>query len=285
MMIKYMFKYISKGADRVRFCITRPDEAGLADPDATSSVVNEIKNFVDGRYICPHEVSWRILNFPIHERNPAVEVLAVHLEDMQNVTFKENLSNKRDPDGLDLTYITYSSRYRWDKKAVSWIPRVHLQNLAIGRLAYVHPASGELFFLRMLLCHQCGCKSFAEIRTVSSVIHNTYRSACDAIGLLGDDKEWLTAFIESSSSATSSELRVLCIHMLLFCEVSQPLHFWETQWKCMGDDIRLLFVSDISTSGCFVNDIEIQQTILFEFEKLPNSATPSKSLPDFGLPL
>ncbi|KAL3655665.1 hypothetical protein CASFOL_000061 [Castilleja foliolosa] len=306
MMIKYLFKYISKGADRVRFCITKTDEAVLAGTEATSSVVNEIKNFVDGRYIYPHEASWRILNFPIHERNPAVEVLAVHLEDMQNVTFKENLrlqaivrnpsfgkttltewlnSNKRDPDGLDLTYVTYSSRYRWDRQAVSWIPRVRLQSPAIGRLAYGHHASGELFFLRMLLCHQCGCKSFAEIRTVSMVIHNTYISACDAMGLLGDDKEWLTAFIESSSSATSSELRVLFIHILLFCEVSQPLHFWETQWKCMGDDIRLCFISDISNSDCFVNDNEIQQAILFELEKLLNSATPSKSLPDFGLPL
>ncbi|KAL3633809.1 hypothetical protein CASFOL_022571 [Castilleja foliolosa] len=239
MMIKYLFKYISKGADRVRFCIPRSDEAGAVDPDATNPVVNEIKNFVDGRYICPHEETWRILNFPIHERTPAVEVLAVHLEDMHNVTFKENLklqaivrnpsfgkttltewleSNKRDHDGLDLTYVNYSSRYRWYKTGTCWIPRVRLQNPAIGRLAYVHPAFGKLFYLRMLLCHQRGCKSFANIRTVSNVIHNTYRSACDALGLLGDDREWLTAFIESSSWATSSELRVLFIHMLLFCE-------------------------------------------------------------------
>ncbi|KAL3639544.1 hypothetical protein CASFOL_017451 [Castilleja foliolosa] len=91
MMIKYLFKYVSKGADRVRFCITRSDEAGSVDPHTTNPVVNVIKNFVDGRYICPHEASWRILNFPIHERTPAVEVLAVHLQDMQNVTFKENL--------------------------------------------------------------------------------------------------------------------------------------------------------------------------------------------------
>ncbi|KAL3636557.1 hypothetical protein CASFOL_018856 [Castilleja foliolosa] len=237
MMIKYLFKYISKGADRVRFCITRSEDAPNADSGNVTPVINEIQNFVDGRYICPHEASWRILNFPIHERNPAVEVLAVHLQNMQNVTFKENLRleaivrnpafgrttltewierNKRDSDGLDLTYVAYSSRYRWDKRAITWIPRVHLENPAIGRLAYVHPASGELFYLRMLLCHQRGCMSFADIRTVSNVTHTTYRSACEALGLLGDDKEWLTAFIESSSWATSSELRILFVHMLLF---------------------------------------------------------------------
>ncbi|KAL3643571.1 hypothetical protein CASFOL_014386 [Castilleja foliolosa] len=306
MMIKYLFKYISKGVDRVRFCITRSEDAPAADSDTVSPSINEIRNFVDGRYICPHEASWRILNFPIHERTPALEILAVHLEDMQNVTFKENLrlqaivrnlsfgkttltewleSNKRDSDGLGLTYVSYSSKYRWDKKARIWIPRVHLQNSAIGRLAYVHPSAGELFYLRMLLCHQCGCKSFADIRTVSNVIHTTYRSACEALGLLGDDKEWLTAFVESSSWATSSELRVLFVHMLLFCEVSQPLYFWENQWQCMGDDIRLRFVSEMSNLDCFVNDAEIQQCILLELEKLLNSATPSKYLADYGLPL
>ncbi|KAL3622578.1 hypothetical protein CASFOL_033989 [Castilleja foliolosa] len=299
-------RYISKGADRVRFCITRSDEPGVVHEDATNPPVNEIKNFVDGRYICPHEASWRILNFPIHERTPAVEVLAVHLQDMQNVTFKDNLklqaivsnpafgkttltgwfeSNKHDSAGLDLTYLTYSSRYRWYKTGMCWLSRVYLQNPGIGRLAYVHPASGELFFLRMLLCHQRGCKSFADIRTVSSVIHNTYRSACDALGLLGDDKEWLTAFIESSAWATSSELRVLFVHMLLFCDVSQPIYLWETQWRCMGDDIRRRFTAQISSADFFVNDSEIQQYILLELEKLLNSGTPSKSLAHFGLPM
>ncbi|KAL3652344.1 hypothetical protein CASFOL_002025 [Castilleja foliolosa] len=212
------------GADRVRFCIARSEDAPASDSDNVAHVVNEIQNFVDGRYICPHEASWRILNFPIHERTPAVEVLAVHLQNMQNVTFKENLrlqaivqnpsfgrttltkwleSNKRDSDGLDLTYVTYCSKYRWDKKAITWIPRVRLENPAIGRLAYVHPASVELFCLRMLLSRQCGCRSFADIHTVSNVTHTTYRAAFEALGLLGDDREWLTAFIESSSWATS----------------------------------------------------------------------------------
>ncbi|KAL3635206.1 hypothetical protein CASFOL_019753 [Castilleja foliolosa] len=241
MMIKYLFKYISKGADRVRFCISRSEYGPPGDADATTPAVNEVLNFVDGRYICPHEAAWRILDFPIHERNPAVEVLAVHLEDMQNVTFRENLrlqaiirnpsfgkttltewlaSNKRDARGLDLTYVTYCSKYQWDRKATAWISRVHLHKAAIGRLAYVHPASGEVFYLRILLSHQRGCKSFADIRTVSSVVHDTYRSACESLGLLGDDREWLTAFIESSSWATSYELRVLFVHLLLFCEVN-----------------------------------------------------------------
>ncbi|KAL3655042.1 hypothetical protein CASFOL_000828 [Castilleja foliolosa] len=88
----------------------RLHDTGNADSDALNPTVNEVQNFVDGRYICPHEASWRILNFPIHERTPAVEWL---------------------------------EKYWWCKKAITWIRRARLQNPAIGRLAYVHPTSGE----------------------------------------------------------------------------------------------------------------------------------------------
>nr|GEU62523.1 helitron helicase-like domain-containing protein [Tanacetum cinerariifolium] len=43
----------------------------------------------------------------------------------------------------------------------SWPPQKNNKS-SIGRLAYVHPTSGELFFLRMLLCHQKGCRDFWE---------------------------------------------------------------------------------------------------------------------------
>ncbi|KAL3654415.1 hypothetical protein CASFOL_004096 [Castilleja foliolosa] len=306
MMIKYLFKYISKGADRVLFCISKSHNKDSGDPGAATSAVNEVQNFVDGRYICPHEAAWRILDFPIHERTPAVEVLAVHLENMQNVLFRDNLklqsivrnpnfgkttltewfqSNKLDRDGVHLTYVNYCSMYRWCKKYVTWIPRVYLQHPAIGRLAYVHPASGELFYLRLLLSHQCGCTSFDDVRTVSNIVHKTYRSACQSLGLLGDDREWLAAFQESCSWATSSELRVLFVHMLFFCEVSDPLYFWQSQWRCMGDDIRLRLTSEISNPGFFLNDSQLQDSILLNLENLLNASTPSKSLADFGLPM
>ncbi|GKE66628.1 hypothetical protein Tco_1520789 [Tanacetum coccineum] len=134
MMIKYLFKYISKGVDPIRARITRP----LGEcPNATieKKKTDEIQNSVNARYICPHEAAQRIFSFDIHELNPAVQVLAVHLEMMQTIT--------------------------------------------------------------MLLAHQVGCKTFADIRTVGGVRFPNYRSACEAFGLLGDDKEWAYAFDEA----------------------------------------------------------------------------------------
>ncbi|XP_035835338.1 uncharacterized protein LOC110865421 isoform X3 [Helianthus annuus] len=306
MMIKYLFKYISKGADRVRFAIYRAHQNSASTSTHEPPVVNEVINFLDGRFICPHEASWRILNFPIHERHPAVQILAVHLENMQNVTFRDNhnlqsiinnpsfgkttltewlSNNNADSNGRDLTYTNYPSRYRWDVSAKCWIYRAQMRTGAIGRLVYVHPTSGELFYLRTLLSHQKGCKSFDDIRTVSNTTYTTFRAACDALGLTGDDREWQTAFAEASTWATSSELRSLFCHMLLFCEVSQPLALWESEWRKMADDMLLALNSASSNPDFYVNDHDLQQHLLLEIERLLNSATPSKSLKDFGLPL
>ncbi|XP_023734499.3 uncharacterized protein LOC111882374 [Lactuca sativa] len=220
MMIKYLFKYISKGVDRVRFTLQTSEENITASSSTIPVIVNEIKSFLDGRYICPHEAAWRILNFPIHERDPHVQVLAVHLEGMQPTIFKENSqlgslidtpnygvttliewlhNNQRDVQGIDLTYNDYPSKYSWENKDKRWVHRTTTTNTTIGRLAYVHPTAGELFYLRILLFHQKGCKSFYDIRIFRENTYSNFCDACEALGLTGNDKEWLTAFEEASS--------------------------------------------------------------------------------------
>ena len=104
MLIKYLFKYISKGTDRIVTHVTR----SIGDSEASTSRrtlhIDEISNFQDSRYIGPHEACWRILGFNIHSRDPPVQILAVHLENMQQVTFRarqqlqsivDNEQNKR----------------------------------------------------------------------------------------------------------------------------------------------------------------------------------------------
>nr|GEZ58632.1 DNA helicase [Tanacetum cinerariifolium] len=95
----------------------------------------------------------------------------------------------------------------WYPNRKSWSPRRNSKS-SIGRLAYVHPTSGELFYFRMLLCHQTGCKDFFEIQIVNKVFYPTCRSACQALGLLGDDVEWDTAFKKRAFRSSESTHRV-----------------------------------------------------------------------------
>ncbi|GKC00781.1 DNA helicase, partial [Tanacetum coccineum] len=92
-----------------------------------------------------------------------VQILVVHLEDMQCVTFRArdnlksvvNLPSKKNTmltkwfayntanvDGRHLTYLDFSSKYVWYADRKSWSPRQNSIS-SIGRLAYVHPTSGH----------------------------------------------------------------------------------------------------------------------------------------------
>nr|XP_043633624.1 uncharacterized protein LOC122604826 [Erigeron canadensis] len=299
MLVKYLFKYISKGPDRIRYAISRPSTTSTNDRiDTTHVEIDEIKNFIDSRFICPHEAAWRILNFNIHDRNPPVQLLAVHLKDMEKVYFKDKdrlknvarnpsavkttltewlRNNQYDTRGRHLTYINYISEYRWVVSSKYWTRRSSTKTPAIGRMVYVHPTSDDLFYLRMLLSHQKGCQTFEDICTVDGQECITYRDACEKLGLLQDDDEWLTAFNEAALWATAKELRTLFTHMLLYCEVSNPRKLWTTHWDKMADDIA-------HTHG-IINSEDLEQYVLYEIELLLRSSTPTSSLSEFGLPL
>ncbi|XP_074314425.1 uncharacterized protein LOC141649639 [Silene latifolia] len=74
--IKYLFKYINKGSDRVTMqsSYTRRNEE---DPGR----FDEIKRFYDCRYLSACEAAWRIFGIDIHYRTPAIERLQYHLPD------------------------------------------------------------------------------------------------------------------------------------------------------------------------------------------------------------
>nr|GEX80044.1 DNA helicase PIF1, ATP-dependent [Tanacetum cinerariifolium] len=75
--------------DKVFTCVSRPITESSTTSIPSRQVMDEIQNYVEGCFICAHEAYWRILNFDIHRRKPAVQILAVHLEDMQQITFRD----------------------------------------------------------------------------------------------------------------------------------------------------------------------------------------------------
>nr|XP_043620367.1 uncharacterized protein LOC122592240 [Erigeron canadensis] len=74
--IKYLFKYINKGNDRVT--------AAVVDED-----IDEVQDYYDCRYLSACESVWRILGFDIYCRFPSVIRLPFHLEGEQYITFTE----------------------------------------------------------------------------------------------------------------------------------------------------------------------------------------------------
>jgi Helitron helicase-like domain at N-terminus len=154
--IKYIHKYVYKGHDRTTMELSENRD--------------EIKKYLDARYISSHEASWRLLEFKIHVQIPAVIPLPVHLPGQHNVTYDANQdaasvleraehsktmlmgyfeANTNYPKARELLYVQFPEKFVWQAKAKAWKPRQH--DFAIGRLHFASPASGERFHLHTLL--------------------------------------------------------------------------------------------------------------------------------------
>nr|GEU89446.1 hypothetical protein [Tanacetum cinerariifolium] len=86
--IKYLFKYINKGPDRVSAELYEP--ATTIDSEQIQKPVDEIKAYLDCKYLSACEAVWRLFGFDVQYRTPSVERLSFHLPGEQQVLYDEN---------------------------------------------------------------------------------------------------------------------------------------------------------------------------------------------------
>lgn len=89
-LIKYLFKYISKGSDRILTVIESHSDKVNDSSSLKTDNIDEIKNYLDCHYISPCEATWRLYEFPIQYREPTIERSKIHLPLMNNVVFRLN---------------------------------------------------------------------------------------------------------------------------------------------------------------------------------------------------
>jgi hypothetical protein len=218
--------------------------------------LDEVKQYLDCRYISPCEASWRILSFPIHARKPAVERLYFHLlgehsiyysdfDRIDDVLLKPSVSesmftawldaNKKYPFARNLTYSAFVGKFVYVKRKREWKPRK--RGYTIGRLIWVPPSTGELFYLRMMLTVVQGPTCYEDIRTVKGTQYDTFREACFASGFIGDDKEYIKAIEEAHKWGSGVFLRKLFVTLLLANTMGRPRHVWNKSKHLLADGI------------------------------------------------
>jgi hypothetical protein len=272
-LIQYLFKYITKGPDRARAVIetcasnvaaaSSQVEVGggsLGPPPLDShrqpEDVDEVREYIDCCYLSSHEATWRLFEFDIHYRTPAVERLAVHLPFMNSVVYPANQplssivhdqrylqttltewfsANRRFPSARELTYIEFLTKWVWVKKYKEWCPRKGPTK--IGRAIYINRSCGELYYLRMLLNNAKGATSYEDLQTISGVLYPTYKDVCQAMSLLGDDSEWREALREASMWGSAAQMRQLLVTIVLFCSVCDAASLFNEFYQYFTDDI------------------------------------------------
>ncbi|XP_016195333.1 uncharacterized protein LOC107636328 [Arachis ipaensis] len=297
-VIKYLFKYINKGSDRVTATVGETYHVG-----ESSQVVDEIKQYYDCRYLSPSESMWRIFAYDIHHRWPSVQRLTFHLPNQQHVVFDDAdiithvylrnkdlltmftswmMAKRRFPDGWSLTYVEYPGKFVYCSNSREWKPRQ--RGFSIARLSFAHPSSGELFYMRMLLNVHRGCTSFRSIRTVNGVTYDTFQEACSAMGFLIDDKEYIFAIKEVAEVASAAQLRRLFVMLLLSGSMGRPLSVWKQTWAYLSDDILYRRRHELQYPDLTMSQDELQTFCLLEIEKLLQSN--GKSLRNYaGMPV
>ncbi|KAL7094727.1 hypothetical protein ACP275_11G121900 [Erythranthe tilingii] len=293
--IKYLFKYVNKGHDRVTASFYES-----STDDLESNCQDEIKRYYDCRYLSPCEAAWRLFAFDIHYREPSVERLPLHLPDEQVVIFgddepmesildRPNIqkskflawmeANKIFPEAKDLTYAQFPMQFVWKQPLHEWRPRK--RGFSVGRIHFVPLGSGELYYLRILLNIGNGPTSYEQLRTINNAIYPTFKDACYAIGLLDDDKEYVDGIQEASDWGSAHFLRKLFTILLLSNQISRPEFVWNSTWHHLSDDIINKHRTLLQFPDLQLSEDQLKNFALAEIENILRSN--NRSLANFPI--
>ncbi|XP_057444054.1 uncharacterized protein LOC130736228 [Lotus japonicus] len=235
--IKYLFKYINKGVDRVTVSMKNECNEGQNVPE-----VDEIQQYYDCRYLSACEAAWRSFSFRIHDHWPPVQRLPFHMPNKQVVLYGNEepidrvvqrgqisetmftgwmVANMIYEHGRHLTYAEYPQLFVWHPKDKEWRPRK--RGFTIGRMNFIPLGCGEVYYLRLLLNLQCGCTSYADLRTVDGVVRVSFQEACSALGLLEDDKEFIDGLIDCAELSGALRLDDQTLKTLCLVELEKML--------------------------------------------------------------
>jgi len=244
--VKYLFKYIYKGYDCAKISVAQ--SAGPQNHD-------EIKHFIDARYVSAIEGAWRLFESKMHDRSHSIIRLPVHLPAMQTVTFEEGHEDRVDYNDTMLTawfslnltdlearkflYNEIPYHYVFLKGKRIWKSRKRGCEKIIPRMYTVNPKDQERFYLRILLLHVRGATGFADLRTVNGVTHASFLDAAKARHLLQDDSEWHQVLQDATATASPKLIRDLFAYILSYCQPSDRLQLWESHKMAMIEDCKL----------------------------------------------
>uniref|UniRef100_A0A0R0L125 ATP-dependent DNA helicase n=1 Tax=Glycine max TaxID=3847 RepID=A0A0R0L125_SOYBN len=246
--IKYLFKYINKGSDRITTTIVN-----VQNQDGTHNEVHdEIKLYLD----C---------------RQPIGTVLSKSTIKESMITTWMDI-NKIYHHGRDLTYAKYVSKFIYDACKRCWQPRK--QGNIICMLIWVPPSSGELFYMRMMLSSAKGSQSYKDIRIVENIVYHTFKEACFAKGFLGSDKKFICALQEANTWGTPHFLRKLFVKLLFMNTMDKPEYVWEQTWQWMAGDIAFISQTKKTMHLCLTEIENLLQTNRKSLRDFPSMSYP-----------
>ena len=214
--ILYLCKYFNKRELRGEIHVTEKSDVGE----------DEIRNWLQGRYISASEALWHINHWRVHEMSPAVGTIHADLRERTeyiNIQTGELTRKhtdvarylKRHPRHGALTIEEYyvqnvvsdslpSTVQREtidpeDLDGFGYLVKARSRGTMLYRFNVQLPSNGESYYLQMILKHKA-IQSLEDGRTHQQVVHPSFQSAALAMGLYRIETEYETAFQEAVQS-------------------------------------------------------------------------------------
>lgn len=225
---------------------------------------NEVKTFLNTRYVSAPEAVWRLFSFSMHSRSHVIYRLAVHLEGMQNVIFRDGevvqaaenavnrlttltgyfaLNNSNLPEDIEARQYYYHelpNHYVWNKQYLKWTKQKTNTGIrVIGRMYSVSPSDRERFFLRLLLLNRKNITSFVDMRTINGITYESFERTAIVLGLVENDNVWLNCLLEAAVKDTPYQLRNLFVLICVNCTPSNPLELYLAIEDYLVEDFSL----------------------------------------------
>ncbi|XP_021964240.1 uncharacterized protein LOC110859586 [Folsomia candida] len=218
---------------------------------------DEIKTYMDSRYVSAPEGAWRLFGFDMHAQSHSVCRLAVHLPGKHSISFNpDNIAAacQKNEEGLttltgwfhlngitsaenQCLYADTPKHFVWDKQARKWKARQRGGEKTIGRMYSVSIASDpERYYLRLLLLHIKGATSFEDLRTIDGIICETFREAAERMGLLANDATWDNTLADAVLSSMPTQLRQLFAIICVFGSPPNVDQLWDKYKEYLYED-------------------------------------------------
>ena len=273
-------------------------EIKKCDKETGKTIIkDEIEAFANGRYYDSSQSCHRIFGFQMCHRFPPVIKLQLHLENQQPVVFEDQnviealeknektqlteffKLNVNDSTANGILYPDIPSMYTWQTTKKKWQKRVQKRTGSkdgtkmspmVGRIPIIplNTYSKETFFLRVLLYHVRGPKSFEHLRTVVSngetKVCPTFHMAAIELGLTENDNEAELA-MQQAFDYTNSDNLLKCFFVNLVIH-QMPADPWALFQKFKKELCsRKLYEAKLEEpTDTMLNEILLELQTLFE---------------------